>query len=87
MLPIVHIILQFSVPIGIQIVCIMNGQTCFQKTCQHGLCSLHVLKPLPPFGGCDISVACVQLYKDIDRHLAFLCLRSPNITSFETVHF
>ena len=49
MLLIVHTILQFSVPTAIQIVCIMNEQTCFQKTCQHWLGSLHVLKALPLF--------------------------------------
>ena len=87
MLPIVHTIVQFSVPIAIEIVCIMNGQTCFQKTCQHGFGSLHVLKALPPFAGCGIPASCVQLSQDIELHVAFLCLRPPNITSFETAHF
>ena len=56
MLPLVHTIVQFSVLTAIQIVCIMSGQTCFQKTCQHGLGSLHVLKALPPFAAFRIHV-------------------------------
>ena len=87
MLPIVHTIVQFSVPTAIQILCIMSGQTCFQKTCQHGLGSAHVLNALPPFTGCGIPDSCVQLSQDIERHVVFLCLRPPDITSFETAHF
>ena len=65
----------------------MNGQTCFQKTCQHGLDGLYVWKALPPFAGCGIPASRVQLSQDIERHVAFLCLRSPDITNFETAHF
>ena len=86
-LPIVHTIVQFSVPTTIQIVCIMSGQTCFQKTSQHRLGSLNALKALPPFARCGIPAKRVQLSQDIERHLAFLYLRPPDITSFETAHF
>ena len=65
----------------------MSGQTCFQKTCQHGLGSLHVLKALPLFAGCGIPDSHVQLSQDIERHVVFLCLRPPDITRFETAHF
>ena len=87
MLPIVHTIVHFSVPTAIQIVCMNSGQTCFQKTCQQGLGSLHVLKALPLFAGCGIPTSRVQLSRDIERHVSFLCLRPPDTTSFETVHF
>ena len=87
MLPIVHTIVQFSVLTAIQIVCIMSGQTCFQKTCQHGLSNLHVLKALPPFAGCGIRDSHVQLSQDIERHVVFLCLRPLDITIFEMTHF
>ena len=87
MLPIVHTIVQFSVSTAIQIVCIMSGQMRFQKTFQHGLGSLHVLKALPLFAGCGIPASHVQLSQDIERHVAFLCLRPPDITSFEMTHF
>ena len=86
MLPIVHTIVQFSVPTAIQIVCIMSGQACFQKTCQRGLGSAHVLKALPPFAGCDIPDSHVQLSQDIEQHVGFLCLRPSDITSFEKAH-
>ena len=86
-LPIVHSIVQFSVPTAIQIVCMTSGQTCFQKTCQHGLGSLHVLKALPPFAGCGIPTSRMQLSWDIERHVVFLCLTPPDIRNFETAHF
>ena len=64
----------------------MSGPTCFQKTSQHGLGSLHVLKALPPFAGCGIPASRLQISQDIERHV-FLYLRPPDITSFETAHF
>ena len=85
MLPIVHTIVQFSVPTAIQIVCIMSGQTCFQKPCQYGLSSLNVLKALPVFPGCGIPDSRVQLSQDIKRHVVFLCLRPPDIPGFKHV--
>ena len=47
------------------------GQTCFQKSCEHGLGSLHVLKALPPFAGCGIPTSRMQLSRDIERHVVF----------------
>ena len=48
---------------------------------------LACLEGTPPFVECGIPASCVQLSQDIERHVSFLCLRPPDITSFETAHF
>ena len=48
---------------------------------------LACLEGLPPFAGCGIPTSRMQMSRDIERHVGFLCLTPPDIRNFETAHF